>query len=150
LTLKGKAQPVPAHRLVRLTGPGRAGRRHDLPLVGRDAELETLRSTFRSATRGHRCLRATLIGDAGAGKSRLTHEFVAEASRIARVVQGSCLPYGDGVTFWPLLEVVHDAAGIEEGDDSDTARARLDALIGDEPDVLERMASIAGLVTTPY
>jgi class 3 adenylate cyclase/tetratricopeptide (TPR) repeat protein len=150
LRLKGKAEPVPAHRLVRVMGTGSANRRHDLPLVGRDDELETIRSVFRTATRDRQCVRATLVGDAGVGKTRLINEFLAEAAHSARVVQGTCLAYGDGITFWPLVGMLQDAAHIVEDDDGDAARGRLAALVGDDPEVLDRVASIAGLVDTPY
>ncbi len=63
---------------------------------------------------------------------------------------GSCLAYGEGITFWPLVRVVQDAAGIEEGDDAPVARRRLATLIPDEPDVLDRVASLVGLVDTPF
>lgn len=150
LTLKGKAEPVPAYRLLRMTGAGGTSRRHNLPLVGRDRELASLRAEFAAVARARRGARMTLIGDAGVGKSRLTHEFLQTARQDARVVQGQCLAYGDGITFWPLLRVVQDAAGITEGDDADTARARIAALVGDEPEVLARVESIAGLNDTPY
>ncbi len=149
LTLKGKAEPVPAFRLVRVARAA-AGRRHDLPLVGRDDELAALRSAFEHTVRSADARRVTLIGDAGMGKSRVTHEFLAGLGDAARVLHGNCLAYGQGITFWPLLRVVHDAAGIEEGDDAGTARARLAALIPDEPDVVERVGSLAGLVDTAF
>jgi class 3 adenylate cyclase len=149
LALKGKANPVPAYRLVRVTGAGGTSRRHNLPLVGRDQELEALQAQFRSVAGGRRGARFTLIGDAGVGKSRLTHEFLVDVRKSARVIQGQCLAYGDGITFWPLLRVVHDAAGIVEGDAAATARDRIAELI-DEPEVLARVESIAGLNDTPY
>jgi class 3 adenylate cyclase/tetratricopeptide (TPR) repeat protein len=150
LALKGKAEPVPAFQLVRVVATGVASRRHDLPLVGRDVELDALRETFQATVLEQRGARVTLIGDAGVGKSRLTHEFLTEAARTARVVHGNCLAYGEGITFWPLLRVVQDAAGIEEGDDADTARARIAAVVGGDAQVLDRVSSIAGLVDTPY
>jgi class 3 adenylate cyclase len=150
LSLKGKAEPVPAYRLLRVAAAGAGSRTHELPLVGRDAELEELRRLFREAMHERRGGRITVIGDAGVGKSRLVYEFLAEAESSARVVQGQCLAYGDGITFWPLLRVVQHAAGILEDDDADTARARIAALIDNEPDVLARVESIAGLADTSF
>ena len=150
LTLKGKTEPVPAYRLVRIAAAGTASRRHDLPLVGRDPELEELRRIFRAVAHEGRGDRTTVVGDAGVGKSRLVHEFLAEAANTARVVQGQCLAYGDGITFWPFLRVVQHAAGIVEDDDAETARARLATMIDDEPDVLARVASLAGLSDAPF
>ena len=66
----------------------------------------------------------TVVGDAGVGKSRLIREFAADASDRARVVRGRCLPYGDGITFWPLAEIVRDAADIEDDDTQDAALGR--------------------------
>ena len=150
LTLKGKAEPVPAYRLVRIAASGSASRRHDLPLVGRDAELEQLRRMFRAVAHDGRGDRITVVGDAGVGKSRLVYEFLSEAAKTARVVESQCLAYGDGITFWPFLRVVQNAAGIVEDDDADTARARIATLVGDEPDVLARVESIAGLSAAPF
>jgi class 3 adenylate cyclase len=150
LTLKGKAEPVPAYRLIRVTASGAGSRSHELPLVGRDTELEELRRLFREAIHERRGARITVIGDAGVGKSRLVHEFLVEAEGSARVVQGQCLAYGDGITFWPMLRVVQHAAGILEDDDADTARARIAELVDNEPDVLARAESIAGLSDTSF
>jgi class 3 adenylate cyclase len=150
LTLKGKSEPVPAHRLVRVSQTTAGRPRHEHRLVGRDRELDELRGALRACAGGGRAQRITLIGDAGVGKSRLTHEFLGEARREARVVQGNCLAYGDGITFWPLLRVVQDAAGIEEDDDADTARARIAALLPGEPDVVARLESLAGLSTIVF
>jgi class 3 adenylate cyclase/tetratricopeptide (TPR) repeat protein len=150
LQLKGKAEPVPAHLVTAVAPADGTGRRHELPLVGRDEELAALRRILREAIREQQTRRITLIGPAGVGKSRLAHEFLTEAGRTARVIEGSCLAYGDGITFWALLEMVQDAAGITEDADADAARLRLAALIGDEPDVLARVESIAGLTDTTF
>ncbi len=150
LALKGKAQPVPAYRVTDVVAAGAGGRRHDLPLVGRDEELAALRAALRTTVRDQRAHRITVIGDAGVGKSRLMHEFLTEAGRTAEVLQGRCLAYGEGITFWALLEVIQHAAGITEDDDAHTARGRLAELVGDEPEVLTRLESIAGLVDTVF
>ena len=65
-------------------------------------------------------------------------------------MQGNCLAYGEGITFWPMLRVVHDACGIEDDDAGDVARERIAAVIGDLPDVRVRVESIAGLIDTPF
>jgi class 3 adenylate cyclase/tetratricopeptide (TPR) repeat protein len=149
LVLKGKSEPVPAHRLVSISTSGAAHVRHTLPLVGRAAELDALRATFATVVHEGRGARTTLVGDAGVGKSRLTHEFLDGLAGEADVLSGNCLAYGDGITFWPLLRVVQGAAGIEEDDDADTARARLAVLVAEE-DVRERLAALAGLSSTLY
>ena len=102
LTLKGKAEPVPAYRLL---GVHRAPERsHRSRFVGRDDELATLRQKWERAERDRRCELVTVIGDAGVGKSRLCAEF--SASLAATVVLGRCPPYGEGITYWPVVDVV--------------------------------------------
>ena len=107
LDLKGKAEPVPAFRLVSVDFAADAlARRLDAPLVGRDRELELLRGAYDRAVREGSSQLFTLLGSAGAGKSRLTAELIAGIGGEATVVRGRCLHYGDGVTFWPLVEIL--------------------------------------------
>src|SRR5262249_5182100 len=74
----------------------------------------------------------------------------ARASREARVIRGRCLPYGERITFWPLAEAVRQAAAIEENDAVDAARSKLQGLLPDQPDVAERLASVAGLADADF
>ncbi|HEU5362008.1 MAG TPA: adenylate/guanylate cyclase domain-containing protein [Gaiellaceae bacterium] len=102
LELKGKAQPVPAYRLETVReAPERA---HDAPFVGREDEVATVRAAWERAVAEQRCELVTVVGDAGVGKSRLVAEALGGLA--ARVVRGRCLPYGDGITYWPLMEVI--------------------------------------------
>ncbi len=102
LELKGKAEPVPAHRLLQvLEAPER---RHDSLFVGREQELGLVREAWDRARAERRCELVTIVGDAGVGKTRLAAE--ALASLEARVVRGRCLPYGEGITYWPVVEVL--------------------------------------------
>ncbi len=102
LTLKGKSEPVPAFRLLTvLDAPERS---HAWPFVGRGQELEALLEAWNRTLAGSRCELVTVIGDAGVGKSRLVAEALDRID--ARVVRGRCLPYGDGITYWPVVEVV--------------------------------------------
>ena len=153
LTLKGKSEPVPAYRLTAVTGvtEARQGveRRQDAPLVGRERELAALREAFGKANADRACRLATVIGDAGVGKSRLIREFIAAHADEALVIRGRCLPYGDGITFWPLREVVRDAAAIGDDDARAEALAKLRARIPDA-DVVERLASVIGLSDAPF
>jgi class 3 adenylate cyclase len=107
LELKGKAEPVRAFRLMSVDFEAEGlARRLDAPLVGRDRELELLRGAYDRAVRERSCHLFTLLGSAGAGKSRLTAELIAGVSDEATVVRGRCLHYGEGVTFWPLVEIL--------------------------------------------
>jgi len=149
LSLKGKAQPLPAYRLIRVT-PGAAGhaRRLDAPLVGREAELARLQAAFGEAVAERRGELVTVLGAAGVGKSRLLTEFAASLAGRARLLTGRCLPYGEGITYWPIAEVVRAAAGIEEADNREAAIARLQALAATAPEasvVAERVAQAIGL-----
>jgi class 3 adenylate cyclase/tetratricopeptide (TPR) repeat protein len=112
LLLKGKAEPVPALRLLGVVeGAEPFPRRLDTPLVGRDAELELLRRELGTAVAERRCRLATIIGPAGIGKSRLGTELLRETGETATTLVGRCLPYGEGVTYWPLRAIVLGAVG---------------------------------------
>jgi class 3 adenylate cyclase len=117
LELKGKPTAVGGWRLLELE-PGAApfARRLDTPLVGRELELEQLRQGLARAVRERRAVLLTVVGPAGIGKTRLVGEFVASVSSEARALVGRCLPYGEGITFWPLVEIVRELAGDEPRD----------------------------------
>ena len=129
LNLKGKAEPVPAYRLV--------SRRDEAPqeqaagdaVRGREEEMARLSGTLSDAIDAATARLITVVGDAGVGKSRLIREFATAASEQARLVRGRCLPYGDGITFWPLAEVVREAAGITSEDSPRIATRRIDRLL---------------------
>ena len=106
LELKGKSEPVAAHPL--LTVREAAERSHDSRFVGREGELQHLTDAWDRALTEPRCELVTVVGDAGVGKSRLVAEALAEVE--ARVVRGRCLPYGEGITYWPVVEVVKQLA----------------------------------------
>jgi class 3 adenylate cyclase/tetratricopeptide (TPR) repeat protein len=102
LELKGKAKPVPAYRLLRVRDAPE--RRHAAMFVGRERELAAIRDAWERVRAGRRCELVTIIGDAGVGKSRLVAEALASAE--ATVIRGRCLPYGEGITYWPVIEVL--------------------------------------------
>ena len=107
------------------SGTGHA-RRLDAPLVGRDRELERLgHGVPRDGRRSARASLVTLLGPAGIGKSRLVAEFAAAAELEATVLRGRCLSYGEGITYWPIGEIVRTAAGIDDADSAEAARAKL-------------------------
>jgi class 3 adenylate cyclase len=104
LTL-GKSRPVSAFRLVSVSPDSpRASRHLDVPIVGRVEERKRLEDAFGDAVGQPACRLVTLLGPAGVGKSRLAAEFLAGLD--ARVVSGRCLSYGEGITYWPVTEVV--------------------------------------------
>ncbi|HZU20368.1 MAG TPA: adenylate/guanylate cyclase domain-containing protein [Gaiellaceae bacterium] len=101
---KGKGR-VEAFRLVDVDlDAAPVARRLDTPLVGRRTELEQLRHAFDRAVREQRCHLFTLLGSAGVGKSRLVREFLTGVD--ACVLEGRCLDYGEGITFWPVVSIL--------------------------------------------
>jgi class 3 adenylate cyclase len=102
LLLKGKSDPVAAFRLLGAHEPSE--RPHDSVFVGRERELASLGEAWGRALAERRCELVTVVGDAGLGKSRLAAEALVSIE--ARVVRGRCLPYGAGITYWPVVEVV--------------------------------------------
>ena len=107
LELKGKSEPVPAFRLVSVDADAPWIARHlDAPLVGREDELRLLGEAWDHVVHQSGCHVFTLLGEAGVGKSRLVREFLAGVPTRATVLEGRCLPYGDGITFWPLVEAL--------------------------------------------
>jgi DNA-binding SARP family transcriptional activator len=119
------------------------------PMVGRNRERRRLRDTFDQAVGDGSCQLFTVLGLAGVGKSRLVHEFLVEIAGQALVARGRCLPYGEGITYWPLLEAIKDAVGLEDLDSPDEARATLEAALAGEADAEEialRISETIGLV----
>ena len=131
LDLRGWREPVVAHRVLCAVELGAPVRGLSAPLVGRESELELLENTFTRTVRDRRAGLFTIYGDPGVGKSRLAREFVAGLEG-ATVLSGRCLPYGEGVTYWPLAEMVKASAGISDDDPLDEAREKLRACCEDE------------------
>jgi class 3 adenylate cyclase/tetratricopeptide (TPR) repeat protein len=124
LELKGKAQPVPAYRLVAVHEAPK--RRHESRFVGRENELATLVAAWQRVQGEQECELVTVVGDAGVGKSRLVEEFVSAIE--TRVVSGRCLPYGEGITYWPVVEVVKQ---LDARPSDPAAAAALRSLLGE-------------------
>ncbi len=132
LEVKGRTHPLDAWRVVCA-----ANRALDIrtnvaaPLVGRESELELLSNTFERAARDSRAHLVTVYGEPGVGKSRLVREFVA-ALEGATVLAGRALPYGEGITYWPLAEMVKSSAGIADDDPVQEAVEKLRKTCEDE------------------
>jgi predicted ATPase/class 3 adenylate cyclase len=131
LELRGWRQPVAASRVICAVEPGEPIQALESPLVGRESELDLLETTFARTARDRRATLVTLYGDPGVGKSRLAREFV-EGVEGATVLKGRCLPYGEGVTYWPVAEMVKASAGISDDDPLDRAQDKLRACCEDE------------------
>ena len=107
LTVKGKSGPVVAWNVLGvIEGAPAYARRLDAPLVGRADELRLLREAFATAVSKRACRLVTVVGPAGIGKSRLAAELCHSVRENARTLTGRCLPYGEGITFWPLVQII--------------------------------------------
>jgi class 3 adenylate cyclase/tetratricopeptide (TPR) repeat protein len=134
VSVKGKAEPVPLWRAR--AARGRFGtdiiRAHAAPMVGRELEQTLLQGTYERAVRDASVQLVTLVGEPGIGKSRLVAEllkFVDARPELVRWRQGRCLPYGEGITFWALGEIIKAEAGILESDSPEQAARKLDVAV---------------------
>ena len=159
LTLKGKTEPVPAYRLLRVAQRPSTQTDPTTPFVGREEEMSRLEETLLEVVATRSCQLVTVIGDAGVGKSRLIREFATRASERDRtqVLRGRCLPYGDGVTFWPIAEIVRNAAGIGDEDPREVALDKIAAITRDATGraedpaaIVDRVGAAIGLSATQF
>jgi predicted ATPase/class 3 adenylate cyclase len=140
LRLKGKAEPVLAWRLLGvLSGAPAFARRTDAPMVGRDRELGRLHMAFEEAATTGECRVISVIGTAGIGKSRLVKELLSSVEDEASVLTGRCLPYGKGITYWPLRDLVRRATG-------ELTRDRIEELLEGDPEAEKVAARVAGAI----
>jgi class 3 adenylate cyclase/tetratricopeptide (TPR) repeat protein len=145
---KGKAEGVRAHRLTTvLAGAAGTARHLDSPMVGRARELALVADAFSRAEAGPSCHLVTVLGSAGVGKSRLTEEVLSGLRGRATVLRGRCLSYGNDITFYPVADIVRQAAGIDERDGPAESRAKLEGLVTgyDAPVIVERVAQVLGV-----
>jgi class 3 adenylate cyclase/tetratricopeptide (TPR) repeat protein len=107
LALKGKSEPVEAFRLVEVLAGAESLARHlETPLVGRERERQRLWRDYEDAVADSTCRLFTLLGPAGIGKSRLVADLLERIRDSADVLRGRCLHYGEGITYWPLVEIL--------------------------------------------
>ncbi|MDP9207427.1 MAG: AAA family ATPase, partial [Actinomycetota bacterium] len=134
LHLKGKGAPVDAYRLGQVDpgAPGHA-RRQDAPIVGREPELGLFTWVYERVVSTASSHLLTVLGPAGVGKTRLVTEAVAGLPG-ATVLRGRCLSYGEGITYWPVAEIVRQAAGIADTDPPAGATAKLRQLLDTGPE----------------
>jgi class 3 adenylate cyclase/tetratricopeptide (TPR) repeat protein len=135
LALKGKAEPVAAHRLLAVRGE--PARRHAAPMVGRERQRRLLREAFQSVCDDRACHLFTVLGAAGVGKSRLVGEFLDGLD--ATVVRGRCLSYGEGIAYWPVVEAL-EQLGVEPDDPAAAAALRVVLGESDQPTTPQQIA----------
>ena len=154
---KGKTEPVEVWEVVAVQDEAGPRLRTETPLVGRETELEELVTFCDSVIEERFASFAAIVGMPGVGKSRLLLELVDRLKSRFEVHSGRCLSYGEGITYWPVVEIFKSAAGILQSDDRDTAAKRLAAffekLVTDDLDELRTIASalsnLIGIPTTP-
>jgi class 3 adenylate cyclase/tetratricopeptide (TPR) repeat protein len=140
LSLRGKDELVVAWRLTDvLEATSGFSRRFESPLIGRSRELAQLQLAFERAVEERMNYLFTILGPAGIGKSRLVAELAATLAAGAKIIAGRCLPYGEGITFWPLREIVQD---LTRGD----ASVPISSLVRDDQDAETIAASISGAI----
>ncbi|MGH2995087.1 MAG: ATP-binding protein [Gaiellaceae bacterium] len=128
VALKGKAEPVRLWRAKGARSRVRAERPRATPFIGRERELAALREAFTWSLEERGVQLVTVVGEPGAGKSRLVAELRSSVDKRPELVswrQGQCLPYGEGITFWALGEIVKAEAGILESDGPEEAAAKV-------------------------
>jgi class 3 adenylate cyclase/tetratricopeptide (TPR) repeat protein len=136
IAAKGKSEPVVVHRLLHVREDAPAFlRRFDAPFVGRTDELAQLRQAHARAVGDRSCHLFTLLGTAGIGKSRLTQEFLSTLDG-AIVLRGRCLAYGQGITYFPLVEIVEKLATDDE----------LGAVLEVDPDARRFLNIVSGAI----
>jgi class 3 adenylate cyclase/tetratricopeptide (TPR) repeat protein len=133
LALKGKPEPVPAHRLLALLPSIPVfGRPIGAPFVGRVQDLATLERALSRAFDERSAQLVTIVGPPGIGKSRLARELIQRSQ--AHVVAGGCLSYGEGITYWPLAEIVGQLGDMKvifpADEDGKLAASRIAAAVG--------------------
>jgi class 3 adenylate cyclase/tetratricopeptide (TPR) repeat protein len=158
VSAKGKPEPLVAFRAVRprshVPEQARGVQGLQAALVGRDRELRLLLDTFARTASDRRPHLFTLVGSAGVGKSRLVSEALSSlAGSGARLLRGRCLPYGRGVTYWPIIEMLGSDTGISRADEHSAALAKLDRWLGELlagdaqlPAIRARLAVMMGLL----
>jgi class 3 adenylate cyclase/tetratricopeptide (TPR) repeat protein len=131
LELRGFRKPIPAYRALAALDGQPPLPAISAPFVGRESELDLLHNTLARTIRDRRPHVFTIYGEPGVGKSRLLREFLAGVEG-ATILAGRALPYGEGITYWPLAEMVKSAAGITDDDPMETAKEKLIECCGDE------------------
>ena len=154
VSVKGKAEPLllwQAHAVRDRFGRD-STRGYKTPFVGRELEKPLLIGTFERAAQQRSVQLITIVGEPGVGKSRLAAELFAYIDAKPELItwrQGRCLPYGEGITFWALGEIIKAEAGILESDSAEVAAAKLEAAVSpDEPErqwLLQRLAPLVGV-----
>ncbi|MCL9760750.1 AAA family ATPase [Frankia sp. AiPa1] len=152
LVVQGKREPLRVHRLTGLVdptaGPGAraAALGFTAPVIGRNRERRRLQDAFEAVVEERTCHLFTVLGSAGIGKSRMVGEFCASLAPRATVLTGRCLSYGEGIAYWPLMEMVRQATGLSADESAPDGRRRLRELLDGVDQAAEIVDALAPLV----
>jgi class 3 adenylate cyclase/tetratricopeptide (TPR) repeat protein len=153
LELKDHPDPISAYRLREPIREHKGvGRQLHAPLIGRHGELHLLVRSYEQAVESRCCQLIIVLGEAGVGKSRLADELMPTVAQEPLLVSGRCLPYGDGITFWPMIEVIRRVAGITDEDLPEEAHSKVLAPLTEERDaalIAERVTAAMGTSPSP-
>src|SRR5438094_63240 len=157
IAAKGKSEPVQVWEAVGVVEATPAAAAEGAPLVGREAEVSALADAWQAAIDVQRPVLVTVVGAPGVGKSRLLAEFAHIVGEDGGVHWGRCLSYGEGITYWPVTEIVKSAAGILQSDDRNAIAEKLGSLLEqlgtDDLDELRTIAAalsnLIGIPTSP-
>jgi tetratricopeptide (TPR) repeat protein len=155
IAAKGKSEPVEAWRALHAKGRIGTEERDRTPFVGRDLELSMLTQLFERSRARPSTEFVTIIAEPGLGKSRLVRELARYVDHLPGLVtwrEGRCLPYGDGISFWALGEIVKAQAGILDTDDQRTISSKLDRTVTESDEqtrswMKDRLAPLVGMAT---
>ncbi|MCK9894359.1 adenylate/guanylate cyclase domain-containing protein [Frankia sp. AgB32] len=154
LVVQGKRDPLRVHQLTGLVDPtaGPGSRApvlgYTAPVIGRNRERRRLQDAFEAVVEERTCHLFTVFGSAGIGKSRMVGEFCASLTSRATVLSGRCLSYGEGIAYWPLMEMVRQATGLSADESAPDGRRRLRELLDgveQAAEIVEALAPLVGL-----
>jgi len=157
IAAKGKSEPVQVWEVLEAPPVPQPRPLGTAPFVGRKDELRDVAELWNRVRREHRACSLTLLGPAGIGKTRLLREATTTLEGAPPILWGRCLPYGEGITYWPVVEMVTSAAGILHGDDTTTKLRKLGQIIESLPthdedqiqSIATALSNLLGLSTTP-
>ncbi|HEU5228649.1 MAG TPA: adenylate/guanylate cyclase domain-containing protein [Ktedonobacteraceae bacterium] len=167
LHLKGKPEPIPAYVVLGLRKRTPAIMQHPRgitgrqgPLIGRSLELTLMHASYARVQAEHRPHLITILGAPGIGKSRMVREFIAREQELARsaasaneiimprVLQGRCPPYGEGITYWPLIEILRSLLQVQDDESNETLQKRFTIFVKEALERAKRSESAEEIAST--
>ncbi len=150
MEVRGKSGPIVAYRLLRISSDdGMDGTRSKTPMVGRVGQITLLEQEWAAASSSSSGRLVVVLGEAGVGKSRLVAEFAGLARDATQVLHGRCLSYGDGITFWPIAQIVREATDRSRAEDDIPLDRQIADIDPDQRTVAPLVALLEGSTEYP-